>query len=78
MTPLKRPVKRTTGASVHERGKTRPVVIILEPPSRIGFRLAGTRKTYWLEAAACYHVAVKAEMAAVAREKKQKKTKKRR
>ena len=61
MTELTKTVQRISARVVHEAGKLRPVVISLEPPSVLGFRAKGCRKTYKLTAEACYWLAVKAE-----------------
>ena len=74
MTDLTRKVKRVSAGMVREAGKERQVVIVLEPPSLLGFRAKGCRKTYYLDAATCYKQAVAAE---VAYQKKMKKKKKR-
>lgn len=70
MTKLQKPVARETFAFVRELGKFREVIVTLEPPNLIGFRLKGTRRTYYLEAASAYHAAVKAKVAADQREKR--------
>ena len=70
MTDLNRPIHRSTAARRHEAGKTRNVVVSLAPPASIGFRLAGTRKTYWLDAESAYELAVRAWMNQVEREAK--------
>jgi len=70
---LSKPVTRKTRATIFERSKQREVIITLEPPSLIGFRLKGTRRTYYLEAAACYQLAVKATVRAGQRERRKKK-----
>jgi len=69
MTNLTKPVSRVSNATIREAGRTREIVITLQPPSLLGFRAKGCRKTYWLPAAACYMQAVKAD---VAFQKKQK------
>lgn len=60
MTKLRKPVRRETGATIYERCKHRPVVVTLEPPSIIAFRLKGTRRTFRLTVDGCYTMAVKA------------------
>ena len=61
MTPINRPLKRLTGATVHSQGKSRPIVIELCPDGVgkpgagfVGFRLLGTRTTYYLPTDFCY------------------------
>lgn len=56
---LLKPVSRITTARRHEKGRTREIVIVIAPPARVGFRLAGTRQTYWIDAEVGYEVAVK-------------------
>ena len=63
MTKLTKKVARETGATVFER-KVRPVIVSFEPPDLIGFRLKGTRRTYFLPAGSCYYMAVKGTVAA--------------
>lgn len=70
MTKLSKPLQRETSARQFERGKNREVIVSLEPPSRLGFRLKGTKRTFYLEAGACYDLATKAHLFAVAKEKK--------
>ncbi|MHA2279686.1 MAG: hypothetical protein ACXAC5_02165 [Promethearchaeota archaeon] len=82
MTKVKKPVRRETHGGVFSQGKLRPVIVSVEPPNVIGFRLKGTRRTYYLTAEGCYLKAVQAAIAAEKREKakarKEKKAKKRR
>lgn len=81
-TKLNKPVSRESYASIHEAGKARPIVITISPPSLIGFRAKGTRRTYWLTANSCYMAAVKAhvedERKRKAKEKREKKKTRRR
>jgi len=67
--PLKKPVSRQSYGLVREAGKVRQVIIILQPPNLIGFRAKGCRTVYHLTADACYTLAVKAQAAALQREK---------
>ena len=60
-TRLNKKLTRETSTSVHEAGADRPIIIELEPPNLLGFRLKRTKKTYYLTAEACYSLAVKAE-----------------
>ncbi len=69
--PLNKTVSRESHGFVREAGKTRQVIIILQPPNLIGFRAKGCRKVYHLTSDACYSLAVKAELAAARREKMQ-------
>ena len=67
---VRRPVRRESLGTVFERGKRRPVVVSIEPPNLLGFRLKGTRRTYYLTAEAGYLMAIKAVLRAQAAEKK--------
>jgi len=58
-TMLNKTVKRESYASIYEAGKTRPIIITLEPPSVLGFRAKGTRRIFRLTAERCYMLAVK-------------------
>lgn len=61
-TCVTRLVKRETCAGVYSAGKRRAVLILLHPPgSMIGFRLKGTRHTFYLDVEACYRRAVRQE-----------------
>lgn len=77
MTSLKRRIKRETSAKIFERSTYRSVIVTLDPPCRIGFRLKGTRRTFWLDADTCYAVAAAAELDRQQKEKKKAKRKKR-
>ena len=55
MTRCTRPVKRETAGIVQGR----PVVIVIEPPNLIGFRLKGLRRIEYMTAEACYWWALK-------------------
>lgn len=64
MTKVKKPVYReTVEGGIFSRGKTRPVIVSIEPPNVVGFRLKGTRRTYYLTADAMFIQAVKAQLA---------------
>ena len=78
MTHLTKPVKRTTAAMVREAGQARPVIVILQPPNLLGFRAKGCRKTYYLPAESCWSLAVKAETAAIQKQKRLEKQKSKR
>ena len=61
MTEVKRQVKRLTVAVADRR----QIVVEIPPPGRvIGFRLKGTRKTWYLPVDRCYTMAVLAEVEA--------------
>ena len=75
MTMLKRKLTRETSATVFELGRHRAVMVSLEPPCLIGIRLKGTRRTFYLPVNKAYLAAVKAHMAAEAREKSQRRKK---
>lgn len=57
-----RRVERETVATVFERSLKRPVIVSIEPSGLVGFRLKGTRRTYYLMADACYCAALKADV----------------
>jgi hypothetical protein len=78
MTKVKKAVSRESGGTVYERGKHRNVIVILEPPDVIGFRLKGMRHVFRLTTEGCYMAAVKAEIALKKKEKLKEKKKKRR
>jgi hypothetical protein len=71
MTDLSKPITRKTSATLHEKGQRRPVLVTLIPPAKIGFRLAGTRQTYQVDAESGYSFAVKMHLAEVERRTKQ-------
>lgn len=68
-TKCTRPIYRETFGGILERGKIRPVIVSVEPPNVIGFRLKGMRTTYYLTAEGCFMQAVKAKVAGDKREK---------
>jgi hypothetical protein len=70
MTDLKKTVSRVSTARIFERSKHRPVIIVLEPPARVGFRLQGTRRTYFLDADTLYMAAVREHEREAQKEKK--------
>lgn len=74
-TKCKKPVYRETHGGILERGKVRPVIVSVEPPNRVGFRLKGMRTTYYLTAEAIFMQAVQAKVAADRREKAKAKAK---
>lgn len=63
MTKLTKPVHRETASKVFSSGKEREVIVILQPPGTLGFRLKGTKTTYWLPADRLYMMALQAEQA---------------
>jgi len=70
MTPICRPVRRESYGTVFDRGKRRPVIVSIESPNLLGFRLKGTRRIYHLTTEACFSMALKAALRAEAAEKK--------
>lgn len=71
MTPINRPLKRESAALVHSQGRRRKVVVELMPPGQlVGFRLHGTRRTYWLPIEWCWREAVRSELARQKAERK--------
>jgi hypothetical protein len=66
---------RETTATVYERGKDRKVTVVLSPPDLVGFKLKGMHTTFWLDAEACYSMAVKAAVLAEKKEKEKRKPK---
>lgn len=71
MTALTRKVRRESSASVFSRGRSRPVVVILEPPGTLlGLRLKGERKTYHLPLSWCYCEAVRRTVAVERKQRK--------
>lgn len=79
MTKVKKPIYRETlvgtKGGIFSAGKTRPVIVSIEPPNVLGFRLKGTRKTVYLTAEGCFLQALKLQLAAEKREKKGKRIK---
>jgi len=68
-TKVKKTVRRETTGGIFEKGKVRPVIISLEPPNVIGFRLKGMHRSYFLTAEGCYMQALRVAIAAEKREK---------
>jgi hypothetical protein len=68
LTDLNKPLHRSTAARRREAGKVRAVIITLAPPAQVGFRLQGTRQTFWLDAESAYELAVRAFVQSVERE----------
>lgn len=64
MTKLTKKLTRESDAAVYERSKYRPIIVSVEPPDRIGFRLKGTQRSYTLPIAMCFRIAVEAEVEA--------------
>jgi hypothetical protein len=77
MTRVKKEWKRVTDGKVFERGKMREVIVVLMPQGVIGFRLMGTRRTYFATTDKLYWWAIKQaqllRLLEKAREKKQRK-----
>ena len=70
MTKLTKPVRRETSSTVYERCQHRPVILTLEPPGLLAFRLKGCRRTYRLTVDGCYMMAVKADVEGARRERR--------
>jgi hypothetical protein len=64
-TAINRRCRRESSASVHSQGRRRAVIIQLDPttPTLVGFRLKGTRTTYYLPIDHCFREALRAELA---------------
>ena len=61
MTPINRPLSRQTQAARFSNGKQRPIILELSPPGdKIGFRLKGTRTTYYLAISTAFGLAAQA------------------
>jgi hypothetical protein len=60
MTGLTKPVRRESQAHHYERGHNRPVIVILEPPDQIAFRLKGTKRVFRLPIGRCFMLAAQA------------------
>jgi hypothetical protein len=58
MTPLSKPIHRTSTARRRERGKERNIVSSFLPPAYVGFRLAGTLQTFLLDIEVAYELAL--------------------
>jgi len=70
MIEVTRPLSRLSCSAIHSGGKSRGIVIELQPPGNIiGFRLKGTRKTYYLPVDHCFREAMRAELARQKRER---------
>lgn len=61
MTLVGRIVKRETFGTVFDR-KRRAVIVSIEPPNLVGFRLKGTRRTYHLPSEKLFSIALKAHI----------------
>lgn len=77
MIDINRPLKRRTAGRIHSQGRLRSVVLEISPggdgspgPGFVGFRLMGTRTTYYLPVDWAFREACKAEMARRRAEKK--------
>jgi len=60
MTLLSKVVTRETYAHQFECGKHRAIIVALEPPGILAFRLKGTQRVYRLPVSTCFMLAVKA------------------
>ncbi len=64
MTGFNRALKRKTEATRYSRGGPRQIVIEIPPGGRtVGFRLAKTRKTYYLATGELLALAIRVELA---------------
>ncbi len=72
MTKIKTKVERETFGTIFSQGKEREVIVTLQPPNVIGFRLKGSQDTYYLTTEGCYMVAIQAEAASAKRARKAK------
>lgn len=64
MTPITRPLARESAKRLHSAGKARAVIVELAPPGElIGFRLKGTRRTYYLPIDWAFREAMRCEIA---------------
>ena len=63
-TMIRRHVIRETHGTVFSQGKARAVVVSIEPPNLVGFRLKGTRRTYYLTADGLFLQALRVHVAA--------------
>lgn len=61
MIECKKPVHRIMQSTVFEKGKMREVIVSLLPGGTIGFRLKGTRSSFFLQASREYVRAVNLE-----------------
>lgn len=70
MTKVKKPIYReTVSGGIFSLGKNRPVIVSIEPPNVLGFRLKGQRKTVYLTAEGCFMQAMSAQLSHEKREK---------
>jgi hypothetical protein len=67
-----RHLRRLTACAIHSGGKNRSIVLELDPsmPGLVGFRLKGTKTTYYLEIGWAYREAMRAELARQKAERK--------
>jgi hypothetical protein len=77
MTKLTKPVKRLSSVIVRDGKYVRPVVITIKPPGTLYFRLKGCRRSYALDVATCYTMAVRAHVLDQKKAKAKSKAKKR-
>ena len=59
MKKLKQAFEIETEDTIFSGGEHRKVIIIFAPPSLLGFRLKGSKQTFWLTSGGCFDVAVK-------------------
>jgi hypothetical protein len=74
MQTLNRALVRKTPSTVWSQGKRRPIVVSIEPTatgSLMGFRLLGTRRTFYLSVASAFNYAVSNHTAALERRARQ-------
>lgn len=65
MTGFTRPLKRRTEATKYQRGRATAIIIEIPPGGRtVGFRLAKTRKTYFLPTADLLALAIRVNVQA--------------
>jgi uncharacterized ParB-like nuclease family protein len=72
MTSITRHLARLTACTMTSCGQRRPIVLELDPrtPTLVGFRLKGTRSTYYLPIDHCFREAMRNELARRKVEKK--------
>jgi hypothetical protein len=68
-TVIKQRVIRETHGTVFSQGEDRAVIVSIEPPNVLGFRLKGTRQTYYLTADGLFLQALRVYVDAEKRER---------
>lgn len=68
-TMIRQRVFRETHGTVFSQGKARAVVVSIEPPNLVGFRLKGTRRTYYLTTDGLFLQALRVHVEAEKRER---------